>query len=275
MAYGNRVVACALVGVTVAVGWGYGCAAVIGADDYQVPPSGGVGSGNGSTVTTSTTSSTTSTTTGAGGSGGGTGACSGATPAGQRMCGSGMTCNTSTCGPPLEFACFTAGSGSEGSSCTTKADCGVGLTCLRYNLLHACRALCTVDTDCPAGYRCSESFTCGTNTETAGKYCAKPCSDVVTAAGSAVCGTGFRCNFYCDTQTPLPPTCDFEAGSLRSGGPCTTDDDCAAGYYCLTSADAGPKVCTQACRNNADCVTGACSGTIFCSATPTTYHYCR
>src|SRR5262249_2266731 len=155
----NRVLAFALMGATVAVGWGYGCAQVIGADDYQVPPSGGVGSGNGATATTSTgttftgttstgttSTGTTPTTTGSGGSGGGTGACSGATPAGQRMCGAGMTCNTSTCGPPLVFACFAAGSGAEGSPCTTKADCGVGLTCLRYNLLHACRVLCTVDT---------------------------------------------------------------------------------------------------------------------------------
>jgi hypothetical protein len=271
MAYGNRVLACALVGVTVAAGWAYGCATVIGADDYQIPPSGGVGSGNASTVTTSTT-------TGAGGSGGGTGACSGATPAGQKMCGPGKTCNTSTCGPPIEYDCFVAGSGSEGSTCTTKADCGVGMTCLSYSLLNVCRVLCTIDTDCPAGYRCSESFTCGFNTETAGKYCAKPCSDVVTPAGSAVCGTALKCNFRCDTltETPLSPTCDFEAGTLKSG-PCTLDDDCAAGYYCLrsVSGDAGSRTCTQACRTNVDCVTGACSGTISCGNTATTYRYCR
>jgi hypothetical protein len=194
------------------------------------------------------------------------------------MCGPGQTCNTDECGPPITYACFNAGTVTEGGSCITKADCAVGLTCLRYKLAHACRTLCAADADCPAGgYKCNEGFTCGTNTATAGKYCTKSCSDPSTVAGSAGCGQGFRCNFYCDATTHMstPPSCDFEAGALKSGT-CTDDEDCAAGYYCLSaSLDGGTKVCTQGCRTNADCATGTCSGTLYCDTTPTQYHYCK
>src|SRR6185503_12421255 len=103
--------------------------------------------------------------------------------------------------------------------------------------------------------------------DSVGKYCAKPCSDVVTAAGSAVCSAGFRCNFLCDkaTHTALPPTCDFEAGDQTSG-PCTSDAECAAGYYCLATGADGGAVCTQTCRSNGDCTTSACTGTLYCDS---------
>jgi hypothetical protein len=276
------------VGLTIAGAWSFGCASIIGADDYKVAGGAGgagtdstTGAAGDATVATTTSGTTTTTggtttTTGAGGTGGGS-ECSGPTPAGQRMCGAGKTCNTDSCGPPLTFACFTAGSVTEGGECTSKTDCAVGLTCIHYSTIYACRTLCTVDTDCAPGYRCGETFTCGNNTATAGKYCAKPCSDVVTAAGSQVCAAGFRCNFGCDaaTQSPLPPSCDFEAGAGRSGS-CSSDDDCAAGFYCLTSQiDPTQTVCTQACRNATDCTTGTCTGTIYCGNTATTYHYCK
>jgi len=276
MAYRNELLAYAVVGLTAAGVLGFGCASIIGADEYKVAgggpagpgPTGPTGAGGSDTTTMSTTTGTT------GGTGGTT--CSGPTPAGQAMCGPGKTCNTDSCGPPLEFACFQAGSVQEGGSCLSKTECAVGLTCLHYNALYACRKLCSVNTDCPAGSLCTETFTCGSNPDTAGKYCAKPCSDVVTPAGSSVCATGFRCNFLCDrdTRAPLPPTCDFEAGTKKSGS-CASDDECAPGYYCLGTGADGGSVCTQACRNNADCTTGMCTGTLYCSSVATTYHYCQ
>jgi len=271
MAYRNELVAYAVVGLTVAGVLGFGCASIIGADEYKVagggPTSGPTGAG-GSDVTTSTSTGTTGT--------GGT-ACSGPNPAGQAMCGAGKTCNTDSCGPPLTFGCFSAGNVQEGSSCTDKTDCAVGLTCIHYATIYACRKLCTMNTDCPPGYLCTEGFTCGDNPETAGKYCAKPCSDVVTATASSVCASGFRCNLLCDktTHAPLSPTCDFEAGALHPGSPCTADEDCAAGNYCLAVGADGGQVCTQACRSNADCAAGACTGTLYCGSVATTYHYCQ
>jgi hypothetical protein len=263
MAYRKALVAYAVVGLTLAGAWGMGCASIIGADEYKVAGGGstsgptGAG-GSDATTTTSTTSTGTAggTTTGSGGTGGTT--CSGPTPQGQAMCGAGKTCNTDDCGPPVTFACFSAGSVQEGGACTDKTDCAVGLTCIHYSTVYACRKLCTVNTDCPAGFLCSEGFTCGDNPDTAGRYCAKPCSDVVTAAGSSVCATGFRCNFLCDktTHAPVPPTCDFEAGTQRSGA-CESDEDCAAGYYCLATGTDGGASCTQACRSNGDCTAGA------------------
>jgi hypothetical protein len=256
MAYRNGLVAYAVVGWAVAGALGFGCASIIGADEYKV-------AGGGPTSTT--------TTTGTGGS-----ACSGPTPAGHAMCGAGKTCNTDQCGPPLTFACFAGGSAQEGETCTTKTDCAAGLTCIHYVTTYACRKLCAMDSDCPLGYLCTEEFTCGDNTATAGKYCAKPCSDVVTPAGSSVCANGFRCNFYCGktTHTPLPPTCDFEAG-IQTSGTCSQDEDCAPGYYCLSTGPDGGSVCTQGCRSNSDCLAGACTGTLYCDTAPTTYHYCE
>jgi hypothetical protein len=274
MAYRN--VAYAVVGLLAAGVLGFGCASIIGADEYKVAGGSPTTGGGGSASTTMTTTTSTGTAGTAGGGGSDGNLCSGPTPAGQAMCGPGKTCNLDICGPPPTFTCFTAGTGAEGATCKTDAQCAPGLACLHYNKLYACRKLCVMNTDCPAGYLCSESFTCGDNPDGAGKYCAKPCSDVVTAAGSAVCATGFRCNFGCDrmTHASLPPTCDFEAGTAKSG-PCTTDSECAPGYYCLLSGTDGGATCTQACRSNADCVAGTCTGTIDCGDTATTYHYCE
>jgi hypothetical protein len=219
---------------------------------------------------------TTTTSTGTAGTDG-TSPCSGPTPAGHLMCGPGKTCNTDKCGPPLTFTCVSAGSVPEGASCTDKTDCAAGLTCIHYSTVYACRKLCSIDAECPAGYLCSEGFTCGDNPATAGKYCAKTCSDVVTPAGSAVCGSQFRCNFFCSktTHTPLQPTCDFEAGTQTSG-PCTADENCAAGYYCLGTGADGGQVCTRACVANGDCPSGTtCTGMLYCDTAPTTFHYCK
>jgi hypothetical protein len=268
--YRNELLAYALTTLGAASALGYGCASIIGADEYKVagggPTSGPTGSGGSDTTSTTSTSSTTT---------GGT-TCSGANPAGGAMCGPNMTCNSDECGPPVTYTCFAAGTKLEGQPCDDKTDCAANMMCLHYNQLDVCRKQCLANTDCPAGYVCTESWVCGDNPDSAGKYCAKPCSDVVTAAGSAVCGGGFRCNFGCDkvTHASLPPTCDYEAGTATSG-PCTADGDCAAGYFCLVTGTDGGAACTQACRSNGDCATGTCTGTIYCDTVATTYHYCK
>jgi hypothetical protein len=152
-------------------------------------------------------------------------------------------------------------------------DCAPGLICLHYDKVYACRKFCGSNADCTPGTTCTATSTCGMGRTMVGKYCSKPCSDVVTAAGSAVCAPGFRCNFGCDGTTPTPPTCDFETGTQKSG-PCSGDTDCAPGYYCLNAGDGGG-VCTQACNTNADCAMGTCTGTLTCGGVATTYHYCK
>jgi len=272
MAYRENLVARISLGLVLAAALGVGCASIIGADDYKVagggtPTSAGA-AGSGAGGSTGTAGS-------AGSGGSGTSTCSGANPAGHAMCPAGQTCNTDTC-TPLTYACFAPGTGAEGSDCVSKHDCATGMTCIGYQMVYACRVLCAMDVDCPPGYRCSEEFSCGDNPATAGKYCAKPCSDPVSPAGSTVCGAGFRCDFLCDktTHTPLPPTCDFESGTMTSGS-CMGEGDCAPGYFCLGSADGTTHTCTQGCRVNTDCTTGTCTGTTFCGPTATTYHYCK
>jgi hypothetical protein len=249
--YRNELLTYVLTTLGAASALGFGCASIIGADEYKV-----AGGGPTSTTTGGTT-------------------CNAATPAGGAMCGPNMTCNSDACGPPVTYTCFASGTKAEGEPCDDRTDCAANMMCLHYNQLDVCRKQCASNADCSAGYVCTEHWVCGDNPDSAGMYCAKPCSDVVTAAGSAVCGGGFRCNFRCDrvTHASLPPTCDHEAGTATSG-PCDGDSDCAAGYFCLSGAD-GSASCTQACRSNGDCATGTCTGTITCDSTPTTYHYCK
>jgi hypothetical protein len=192
------------------------------------------------------------------------------------MCGPGKTCNVDKCGPPLTYACFTSGTNPEGSSCTQDEDCAVGHLCLHYDTVYACRKLCVANADCPAGFLCTETFTCGDNPATAGKYCSRPCSDTVSPAGSAVCAAGFRCHFLCDrtTHVTLPPTCDFEAGTQKSG-PCSSISDCAPGYICLRGGADGGGTCTQECRTDPDCTAGKCTGLLYCDTVATTYKYCQ
>jgi hypothetical protein len=262
----------AIVGLGAAGAISFGCASILGVDDYKVSPESSTG--NPTAMTGPGAGGASGTATGgaggigvgrpdAGDAGSDPPSCSGATPAGTRMCGSGKTCLTRVdCG----YGCFAAGNGAEGSDCRSGSDCMAGMTCIKYNAtLFACRSLCTVDGDCPSGYRCLDSFTC--NAATAGNYCSKLCSDV-TATGSLVCGTGFKCDFICDGQATTATSCDWEAGTLRSGA-CTVQTDCATGYNCIAG------MCSQTCRTNADCtVGGACTGTIVCGTTPTSFHYC-
>jgi len=237
-----------------------------GGSSGSTTAAGSAGTG-GSAGTTGGTGGTGSTggTGGTGGTGVGS-ACSGQTPAGAAMCGPGRTCLATSCAPPV-YDCFPGGSGVEGGPCLASTDCGAGMTCIRYTTTFlACRILCTSDPDCPTGYGCLGSFTCGTTTP-AGKFCQKVCSDI-TEAGSAACGAGIRCDVGCTAQVPTPPTCGGAAGTLRSGA-CTTNSNCAAGFVCLNS------VCTQTCTTNADCTMGTCIGTLACGAIATNFHFCN
>ena len=236
-----------------------------------------------------TTATTSTTTGGAGGAAGegsggsaGTGAnpgippadggstCSEETPAGTAMCGAGKSCHLASCGPPAQYACFTAGAASAGAACMSSSDCSAGLTCIRYSLtVSVCEKQCTLDRDCTSG-RCAGFTTC--SNAVMGRFCLRACSDV-TAAGAAACGTGFKCDGACVGQTSTP-VC-IAAGTARSG-PCMSSADCAAGYTCINrSLDGGVAgECMQLCRTAADCTAGMCTGNIACAGVASGSHFC-
>ena len=56
-----------------------------------------------------------------------------------------------------------------------------------------------------------------------------------------------------------------------------TSSECAAGYACINlSADGGVTgTCTQLCRNNTDCTTGTCIGSLACGGMATALKFCQ
>jgi hypothetical protein len=224
-------------------------------------------------------SSNTTTTAGGGGPGGGaTGgstpqgdagfvACSGETPAGTAACGAGKSCHLASCGPPAQYACVAAGSGSAGTACMTNADCASGLNCIGYSsTLRTCEKQCTDSSEC-GGTLCADYSAC--NEAVRGKFCLRACTDFMPA-GAAACGMGFKC----DTAACIGTFC-IAAGTAKSGS-CMGSSDCAAGYICVNvSSDGGGPTCTQLCQTNSDCTTGSCIGNSDCSnGPPTNIKFC-
>src|SRR4051812_19659186 len=96
------------IGCAVMVGSGFGCASLLGVDDYKVSADSTAGGGG----SAGASGSGTATGTGSGGAGGavagrpdagGPVPCSGANPAGTRMCGAGKTCQTRV---DCTYGCF-------------------------------------------------------------------------------------------------------------------------------------------------------------------------
>jgi hypothetical protein len=196
--------------------------------------------------------------------------CAAATPAGAGKCGAGMTCAPDcgqAVGTSVPLACFEAGTGLDGASCKSSSDCAVGMRCLPFsNGLKVCRALCATDQDCSAGYQCLGHANC--NGTPAANYCVKLCSDN-TKAGSAVCGSGFKCGGLCNSTGVAPQMTCGPAGKGTNGA-CSGNADCAAGFICLSST------CVEACDTTNDCTAGGtCIGDIFCNSVASGKHYCK
>jgi hypothetical protein len=203
--------------------------------------------------------------------------CVAATPAGASKCGSGMSCIPDcghTVGTSVPLACFQAGTGSDGASCKGSSDCAIGMACIAYNGgVKVCRTLCATDQDCSPGYGCSGPWNC--NGTPAGKYCRKACSDI-TKAGSAVCGSVFKCGGVCNSTGVAPEmTCDGVPGTGTNGATCGTGTaGCALGFVCDSNK------CVQACKTITDCTTGGtCIGNLLCATNNgpvnSGQHYCK
>jgi hypothetical protein len=106
-----------------------------------------------------------------------------------------------------------------------------------------------------------------------GKFCLRSCTDI-TAAGAAACGTGFKCDGLC--VGGMGATVCVAAGTARSG-PCMSNVDCAPGYTCINLSNDGgvAAACTQLCKNNTDCTTGMCTGSIACGTAATDLKFCQ
>jgi V8-like Glu-specific endopeptidase len=128
-----------------------------------------------------------------------------------------------------------AGGCVTGEACAAAAGaCGA---CVPAEIVGSTRGLgepCTADTDCLSA-RC---LTVGDLS-----YCSRPCTD------SAVCGTGYRC---------LPDGLCHRGAAEPAGGPCLTNDDCAAPAVCAQRG--ADRWCTVTCAADTECPTGfACT----------------
>ncbi len=170
----------------------------------------------------------------------------------------------STMGAPT---CVPAGTLAEGSSCSNDDQCNPTTICFvgdnNFGLDRECRLFCdhdNGDADCPA---LGDSTDAGpaqqghclqlTNDSSLG-VCSTPCNPV-TAAGPSLCPASTRCyyNPFVNADILDFTDCTSIIGTKTDGMPCSTEQDCAPGFYCRTFVPDGESlVCRQLCRKGVD-----------------------
>jgi hypothetical protein len=188
--------------------------------------------------------------------------CSGANPSGTSLCPAGMTCllTPDGCASP-RYACFEAGPGLEGSACKGRYDCDTGMTCVWDGAATVCRHLCSDDSECAAGYRCTGSDYCDSQTLT-GYFCRQSCSGA-TPSGAASCGPGSICWNTSGDCAAVQFGC-FKAGTGLEGSSCQGNYDCGEGVFCVAERD-GSHLCRRLCDSDADCLGGLlCTAILTC-----------
>jgi hypothetical protein len=212
--------------------------------------SGGSGGTGGVLVTSAEATTTTSTAGGMGGQGGDDLMCEEdpcRVMAPQCGCPSGEKC---TLQPGIYVrGCREAGTGAHGEVCTSDADCAPGTYCMLLGGHRVCRDFCESDTDCAApGGRCQLDISFNMGDE---MWCSDNC-DPITNNGCP----GSKCELLLDENDAWYTVC-IGAGTGVQGTPCTSLNDCAAGYSCLDVG--GDSRCRQWCDVSApSCNTGTC-----------------
>jgi len=169
-------------------------------------------------------------------------------------CGSGQICYPSSQATGL--ACYTTSNLPEGADCSTNfSGCASGFGCFGG----VCKKYCLTDTDCTAvdGVRSCGQTSWGTTstTITGVLVCGRVCDPVTpTAARTPLlsCPSGFGCDIDINNPRTGVTYCAKRTGSGTAHATCTTNLDCAAGYYCTTS-----DLCYKYCYSSTDCPSGS------------------
>lgn len=121
----------------------------------------------------------------------------------------------------------------DAPTCTSDANCAAeGLIC-DLDAASPSNGYCQNGIPCPNGTECPMGQVCD-----AGRCIAENCAN-----NPALCGPNETCD-------PVSLMC-----VPQSGGSCTQDTDCQAGYYCNTSSS----TCEVGCRDNSECPGGICN----------------
>lgn len=155
----------------------------------------------------------------------------------------------------LDRICVPAGTYTEGQTCRSEEECGVGMSCLTNGgSERLCFRFCRDDFDCfGTGSLCVYDLSYGDTVVPHVHLCSKSC-DPISNIG---CPENFACMIY---QEPgglnrFLTDCDPHAGEGRDSDPCGSDADCAPGFFCMPGADTCVRYCTYP---TGYCVVGTC-----------------
>lgn len=145
---------------------------------------------------------------------------------------------------PANTMCVPSGTGGDGDDCTTVDDCQPGFTCGNDD---KCRHYCCMfmASDCTPGQICI-------GISGAGDIGVCNAIDNCTLAPQAGCDAGEGCQIVAEDGS----TSCFTAGTDPEGAPCSTRNDCQAGFGCYgVGGDAA--ACYEFCRvGGSDCSSG-------------------
>lgn len=146
--------------------------------------------------------------------------------------------------------CIPAGSTPRYNACTDDRDCVLGSGCTGG----VCKPYCLKDADCKGANRLCLEVTYNGIVVRGASSCSAGC-DIFDA--SAICGPNLGCYGDTNLKGQCTPDCIGPVGSKT--GPsanCTTQEDCAPGYQCISS---GPNAgaCSKWCTDNSQCTSPA------------------
>ena len=182
--------------------------------------------------------------------------------------GSGVGDSGGSCSPPVGAACQI----NPACGCPSGQKCSYTSTCVAAGAAGS-GSLCTLETDCAAGFTCAASV--------CKPYCNAPgaqCPAATSGPPLGLCvqiddenGAPILQDSYCLLDCTLSPnscgpgqTCDFveinglrygncvAAGTGAAGDTCTSTTDCVAGTVCFDTGSG--LLCAQPCRTGTDCV---------------------
>jgi hypothetical protein len=164
----------------------------------------------------------------------------------QCGCAGGQQCSTDPASlDPTYRVCVPQGIQGEGQKCVNGTGCGPGLICAQKSpTLSTCATFCAADADCkPPSGLCLLTL----NDGKAGNIPkATLCTESCDPIGSAECVKELACRIDTEATGLLRSyTRCLVPGVGTQKSPCKANDECAAGYTCVTTGASG---CSRYCK---------------------------